>query len=628
MGIYPGAMGTAANFRGLNMSMFTNNNPIVIIIDGVAQSGGAGFDASMANVERIEILRGPQGALYGKDAIGAVINIVTKQPENSWQGKIGAEYGNNNNLRGIFNANGALIPDRLYIGINGQYQHDDGWINNISPGMAKDFNRETDRRFNTNLTLTPTDNLTARLSVTNEYTREYGMNGYGMPGGTLLSSFSRDNARNVSQDDETKMITKNNAQSLKVSYNFGRFTADSISTHKSLNFKADYDADLSNNPSYAGLMQFNHTDIDNFTQEFRISGNNREGFRWVAGLYFDNEQSAVGPYGMQFPNYDPATYAFIGNYELNAVSKIDSNTYAAFGQVMMPFRDRFELTLGGRFQRIEKEIDMSTYYLPVGISGDSMYDLDAEKTWNVFLPKAALSFHLTDLWNTYISCSRGYMPGGFNTYASGGTIDDNTFDPEISTNYEWGIKGIFERGSIAASLFRMEIKDIHIYKSTGTMWVTDNAGKAHSHGAEIEFTYRPVEGLEISGALGITDAKYDDYDYGTGNYNGKTIDRTPAHNIRAGVSYTHPGGVYGRIDVTNQDKMYFADDTNRDFARQDGYTLIGAKIGYIFRDWDIYAYVRNLTDEDYVTDFVSSSMLTMISYGDPRTTGIGFHYHF
>ena len=74
--------------------------------------------------------------------------------------------------------------------------------------------------------------------------------------------------------------------------------------------------------------------------------------------------------------------------------------------------------------------------------------------------------------------------------------------------------------------------------------------------------------------------------------------------------------------------MYFSDDANKNFARQDGYTLVDAKIGYLFRDWDIYAYAKNLTDEAYVTDFVSSSMLTMASYGTPRTIGVGFNYHF
>jgi outer membrane receptor protein involved in Fe transport len=88
--------GNSMNFRGLNTSMFTSNNPVVIYIDGVPYSDRYGFDASLANVKRIEVLRGPQGTLYGKDAIGGVINIVTKDPGNEFQGKVGAEYGSFN----------------------------------------------------------------------------------------------------------------------------------------------------------------------------------------------------------------------------------------------------------------------------------------------------------------------------------------------------------------------------------------------------------------------------------------------------------------------------------------------------------------------------------------------------
>ena len=121
-GVTTGHHGSPVSFRGLNPSMFTNNNPVVVYIDGVPQSGKESFDASLANAERVEVLRGPQGSIYGKDAIGAVINIVTKKPENEWAGKIGAEYGSYNHMRGVFNAGGALLQDKLFLGINGQYR--------------------------------------------------------------------------------------------------------------------------------------------------------------------------------------------------------------------------------------------------------------------------------------------------------------------------------------------------------------------------------------------------------------------------------------------------------------------------------------------------------------------------
>ncbi|NCD27011.1 MAG: TonB-dependent receptor, partial [Deltaproteobacteria bacterium] len=220
--------GNNVNFRGLNPSMFTANNPVVIYIDGIAHSGSYGFDASLANVERVEVLRGPQGTLYGKDAIGAVINIVTKKPDNDWHGKVGAEYGTENHMRGVFNTNGALLDDKIFLGLNGQYEHSDGWIENDNANRDEDFNRENDRRVNLNLTATPTDKFTARLSVINEFTQDYGIDGYGLPSGADLDDFSRDDAEHVDMDQHTQLSMETNAQSLGLTYDFGPVALNSV----------------------------------------------------------------------------------------------------------------------------------------------------------------------------------------------------------------------------------------------------------------------------------------------------------------------------------------------------------------------------------------------------------------
>ena len=618
----PSSHGNVINFRGLNPSMFTNNNPVVIYIDGVAHSGREGFDASLANAERVEVLRGPQGTLYGKDAIGAVINIVTKKPDNDWQGKIGAEYGTENYMRGVFNAGGALLDDKIFLGLNGQYSQDDGWITNDNPQRNDEFNKESERRINLNLTATPTDAFTARLSITNEYTQEYGLDGYGLPGGSRMSAFSRSDAEHVDIDVPTRIATENNAQSLGLSYDFGPLVLDSVTTHKLLNLDAKYDFGFDNNPLLAGLSQFDKTDVESWTQELRLSSTNTEGLRWVAGVYVDTEKREQGPYGMQTP-YPP-----FGNFEMNAESETDTDTMAAFGQVMIPFADQFELTLGGRYQRITKTIDLAMYMLPVGVSGPASYLLDADKTWDAFLPKAALSWQFTDQWNTYVSYSQGYMPGGFNYFAMGGGEEENRFEPQVSTNYEWGVKGRFDRWSVAASMFYMDIEDIHVYKTVGGMWLTDNAKKAHSQGVEVEASWRPLDGLELTGALGLIEAKYDDYDTGSGDFDGKNIEQTPAYSIRAGAAYTHPSGFYGRIDALNQGATYFYDDGNKEFAKQNGYTLVDAKLGYRLDNWDFYVYGRNLLDEEYVNMFMSSSSFSMISFGDPRAFGVGVTYYF
>ncbi len=276
-------------FRGLNPSIFTNNNPVLIYIDGVAHIGTQGFDASLANAERVEVLRGPQGTIYGKDAIGAVINIVTKKPGNDWRGKIGAEYGSFDFVRGVFNANGAVVDDTLYVGINGQYRQDDGWIENENPGRDGDFNKADDRRVNLNLTATPADRFAARLSLTNEYTREYGVDGFGLPAGESIDDYSRDDAEHVDFDVPTKWVTENNAQSLGLTYDFGPVALDSATTRKLLEFDATMDSDFGNNPLFDGLTQFWSHEDENWTQELRFSSANTDGFRWVAGVYYEQE---------------------------------------------------------------------------------------------------------------------------------------------------------------------------------------------------------------------------------------------------------------------------------------------------------------------------------------------------
>ncbi len=339
--------GHAINFRGLNTSLFTNANPVVLYIDGVAVVDRYGYDASLADVERIEVLRGPQGTLYGRDAIGGVINIVTREPENRWQGKLGTEYGSYNSISGIARAAGALIDDTLYAGFGGQYSATDGWIENVHNGTSDDEAAgKEDRRFSGYLLYKPTDRLKARLTLSNEFSRDDWMEGYGLPGGVELSEFSRDDAENVDFDVPTREEFDINSQNLNIAFDFGAMTLTSVTSHRTMDMDGIYDSDFANSPLYAGLTQFNYTETDTWSQELRLADSSDDGIRWVGGIYVDRESREQGPYGMQFPNFDPGTFTFLGNYEMNAESETDSQTWAAFGQVIMPLGDSFELTLG------------------------------------------------------------------------------------------------------------------------------------------------------------------------------------------------------------------------------------------------------------------------------------------
>ena len=381
--------------------------------------------------------------------------------------------------------------------------------------------------------------------------------------------------------------------------------------------EGDYDMDYQADTYYDGLKQFNYNETDAYTQELRISSNNESGIRWVAGLYVDSEDFEQGALGIEYPSF-----------VYNAVAEIETTTYAAFGQVMIPLGELFELTLGGRYQHINKEIDLDIYNLPKGTTGAPFYSLSGDKDWDAFLPKAALSYALSENFHTYILYSQGNMSGGFNSMASFGTIEDNTFEPQKSTNYEIGIKGSVNRLRLAASLFYMDIEDIHIFTTYGGGLVyADNADSAHSQGVELELAYQLTDTIELTGSLGLIEAEYDTYDAGNGiSYEGNDIQGTPSYTVTAGVSYKHPSGLYGRVDMRAVGETSF---DNANLYEEDAYAVFDAKIGYLTGGWDFYVYGKNLTDEEYIISFGSVGVGHMLAeFGQPLTIGAGLRYRF
>lgn len=612
--------GGVVNFRGLNTSMFTNNNPVVIYIDGIPTTDRNSFDISMENVERIEILRGPQGTLYGKDAIGAVINVVTKKPTNTPSGSVGMEYGSNNTMRETVNVSAPLIDNKLFFNINAAVDSTDGWVTNTYNGDDAAA-KEKNKRFSTSLLYTINDRLSAQLVLKKEETKNYWGNDASLTNVKSLSEFSRSMAENARFDVPTLEKSTIDSQSLSLKYEADRYKVEAIATHKKNDFQSVFDADFTSGTMYDGTYMQRDTTTDTYTSEVRVSSNTDNGIRWVGGIYADTEEKTYDPYSVNY---------YIGGVPYaygNAVSTTNSDTQAVFAQTMIPFSDTLELTLGGRYQTIKKKIDMTVSNYMLGY-GTSSFDFDTSKRWNTFIPKAALSYKLNDYLTSFVSLSKGYMPGGFNNYASSANAEDNTFEPQQSTNYEAGIKGVIDNATFTASIFRMDIKDIHVYRQSAGFYYTDNADKAHSQGIEFDFRYFPIDSIELSGAVGYIDTQYDSFNAGDYNFSGEKIENTPSYTANLGIAYYHPRGFYARSDLKMQGSLYFYDDLQKKFLKNDGYAIVDMKVGYKFSNWDVYGFVKNLTDEAYLTYYQSSALVSLASYGDRRTVGMGVKYTF
>jgi len=612
------------NFRGLNSSVFTNNNPVVIYIDGIPTTDIYGFDVLTANAKRIEILRGPQGTLYGKDAIGGVVNIVTKEPSNKTHGDILLEYGKNNYTNTLFSINTPLKQDRLYFGLNGQITKEDGWITNTYNNDEKS-NKFNEKKYSAYILYKANDKLTAKLSASIFNTKNYGKQGYTKLGNLNLDDFSAKEAENVNFDMPTWSKNKVNSQSLNISYNFENIKLTSVTTNKNLDFKAEDDFDFFTNPYTTGSMFFEHTDKKETTQEFRLSNKTNNGLKWLVGLYFDREKKIQAPYGSDIPSF-----YFPGQLDrINSESKTISKTSAVFAQTIFPITNKLDLTLGGRFQKISKKIDLDTYYLPVGVQGPAMYTLNDKKSWNTFLPKLALTYKINSNLTAFSSISKGYMPGGYNYAGMMGNSEDNSFEAQKSTNYELGIKGIVNNFIFSASIFRMDIKDIHLFKLINpTTAITDNAKKAHSQGLEFDLTYFVNDNFNISSAIGLNDAKYDDYNEGTRKFDGERIEKTPRYNASISLNYSHPNGLYGTLISKLEGNTNFYDNTQKVFKKRSSFMLADIKLGYKYSNYDIYAYVNNITNEEYIESYAGGMGSSIVTFNEPRNFGIGLKYKF
>jgi len=610
------------NFRGLNSSTFTNNNPVVLYVDGIPQSNRLGYDVSLVNVERVEVLRGPQGTLYGKDAIGGVINVVTREATNSIDGSVGAEYGSDNTMLGTFALNGPVIKDKLFFSLGGKYASSDGWVTNHSPGMDEDANSSDESKFRGNLHYKPTDRFSAKLTLLHDYKKNNGVSGLLVPYGESIDNTTRDDAENTRFERETYTKSASDAQALELRYALDSMVLTSLTTNKKISLDGDYDLDWGNNPLYDNFYQFQHGTIETQSQELRLASKQTTGFRWVGGVYLEHDVYSNDRYGMQYPGFMAGTPFDV---DMDDVSETTSDTMAAFGQVMVPFLEKFELTLGARYQSIDKEFDSDFYYNPIGMSGPPINSIHGEETWSAFLPKVGLSYKVNSNLTTYASVASGYLPGGFNYWAMSGSAEDNKFNEQTSVNYEVGIKSHSGRLYLAANIFYMDIEDIHVYDfdlNTG-MIRASNAGKAHSQGAEAEFSYLLGRSWELSGAVGLVQAEYDEY--ASTGYGGNDIERTPEYTARLGVQYTNPAGYYGRVDVRTQGSVYF---NPANTLEQDAYIVTDLKAGYRFSQWDIYAFVRNLTDEEYLTSAAEQTTGTLLTYGTPMTFGIGARFNF
>ncbi len=609
--------------RGIRNTPF-GDPAVSLYIDDISYSGVYAFDNTLFDVQRIEVLKGPQGTLYGKNTEGGVINVVTKAPTNVFEGRAGLEFGNFNakGINGV--VSGPVVRDTLFFRLSALKSVRDGYIENKFNG--RDIDSQDTTLANVGLFFTPTEKLDFGLNLK---VHEFDDNG-GFP----MVAMDKDRFRTVTGialDDfqgatsyAGDSSSKSRTGSLRVKYQADFFDLVSISTYRKMDNESSLDGDFTPAEMFIG---FNAVESGSVSQELRLqSRDENSSLKWLVGVYYGKDEKEYNT-GYKLDK----VYADIQKVPLYAEdaheAQIDSEDMAVFGQgTIRFFDDALGLTAGLRYEHSKRTLDHDHTFMGAPIVA-SIRGL--EMTNSELLPKVALDYRISQNSMIYTSVARGYKAGGF-AYA----VDDPklvAFDPEISTAFELGIKNELPELGLRfnAAAFYTKVDEYQDRVQIDPMTVLQkNVSEADIYGFELEAAWKLTASLSVNGFIGYTHARYGDYlDPMTGaNYEDNAIALVPEYDSGLFLEYRNPWGLFARAEVQYIGSMYL-DRTNKD--KQEPYTLLNMKIGYEQENWDVYLAAKNLTDKEYVVEGYEDPSLGYVGcVGPPRTITLTCSYRF
>jgi iron complex outermembrane recepter protein len=465
-------------------------------VDGVYIGTSTGQLLDFFDIDSIEILRGPQGTLFGRNTIGGVINIRRTRPTGEFGGKFEAQAGSYGaiGLRGVLNA--PIVPDVLAVKLFEMHQETDGYYKDSVTG--RHLGKSNSENFGAAFLLTPTPGFDALLTLEQQEQKFQPYFGSLTQTGDVFCAFLPAGACGGNKTDDIYTTYpgvkptgsyRARAATLEMNLDAGAVKFASVTSYRKSKDRVFYDIGTS------GLYVADRPQkYHQFSQELRASGKIGDSFDYVAGLYyFDSYYQLLQD-----------TFVF-GSQVSTQDTRGKSNSKAAFIDMNWAFAPGFRLSGGGRYTE-----DKKAYQNPLIYSGS------AKKSWSKFTPKVTLDYRPSDEFMVYGTWSRGYRAGGFN--GRGQTIfsAQTPYDPETVDSYELGLKTEFLDRKLAINVasFYTDYKDIQqsstitLAGGQGNETIVTNAAGAKIKGLELDVTARPTTGFTLRGAVGYTDAKF------------------------------------------------------------------------------------------------------------------------
>jgi iron complex outermembrane receptor protein len=627
----PGDNRLVTSVRGITTTSY--DPAVATYVDGVNQFGLDTYIAQLFDIERIEVLRGPQGTLYGRNAMGGVINIITRAPDNRTNGFAELSIGNYGQQRYGLGLRTPVVKDKLFIGVAGLYDKRKGFYTNEFNNT--DFDRQHSAMGNYYLQWRVDPRWSATLNVKHVNNRNNGTF-------TLVNGADaalKDPFR-LNQNAVTKMIDNTLNTSLSINYTGRRFNFSSQTAYQSnhRHYTDPIDGDFSPIDGISVINNYGKdwNTVKVWTQEFKFTSPaaTSSPWKWTAGTYMFSQKNPVkqatrfgedAPYVTGTPDQ---------NYSIINTSKGKSRGVAVYGQATYTVNNKIDLTAGLRYDHERKEQQVLSEYQHDPNPNPQftiLPDTGTTASYHAVSPKFSIAYHISGNQQVYAVYSRGYRAGGLTQLsADPGQPPLYEYKPEYSNNIEAGFKNelLKKRLRLNIAAFYTTITDAQVPTLVlpDAVTVTRNAGKLTSKGIELEMAATPCKGWKADYAFGYTHAEYTTLKVSQNgtevNLKGNRQVFTPDITSMLALQYQYDLDTKMPLRLIVRGEWAYLGEQYFDLAnqiRQSPYSIFNTRAGISLSHIDLMFWMRNITNEKYIAyayDFGA------VHLGNPQTFGV------
>lgn len=635
--------------RGITSGATQSNATVGTYIDNAPYGSSTVYSAGSlltpdidpADLERIEVLRGPQGTLYGSNTLGGLIKFVTTPPDlTRAYGRLRAGVSsvsggdNGNDVHAMFNV--PLVADKLGLRINAYHRHDPGYIDNISTGES-DVDGADVNGARAQVLWAPTDKVSLRLSALAQNLDSDGIANGGVDVDPATLKPIHGDLQHARAPGTGWLKLKYRLYDASLDADFGWATLVSTTSYSTARMNQYSDLTAAYGPVLgpalgipdAGFAAAQPIALNKFTQELRLQSPEQQTLEWRAGAFYTRERSTNRQLilGFDAATGTPLSLPTLADLHLGPAVFTE---WAGYGDVTWHVTPRFSMLVGARYSSDR------TSYTQVGtglLTGDTNFTIRGSDNPVTYLFNP--SFKFSDNAMAYLRVASGFRPGGPNVGVPPGLGAPLTFGPDKLVSYELGLKTTLLGGRMTfdASAFYIDWTQIQLAVATGGFNFLGNGGKAKSQGIEASWQYRPMSGLMLYANATWTDAELtEDTPPGLYAYKGDRLPYVPKWNASLGIDYDFPlgSGWSGFVGAGYR----FIGERESDFSSVPAprislpdYDGIDLRAGANYGNWTIQAYVKNLTDERGIASIGPETIDPTASpfsasYVAPRTVGV------